>query len=156
VDAIDVTHRGIVAVLYDLPFGNGRPFLNTGTWMDRLVGGFQFNTTMTVESGRPLAFNGANNSGIATRPNLNASLLRTNPTGYTLDRFRRFNYQAFTNPDNYTFGNAPRYYSHLRAPSVINFDMSLFKTTRITERTSLELRLEAFNAFNQTPTIIWG
>jgi hypothetical protein len=150
VDAIDVTHRGIVAVLYDLPFGNGRPFLNTGTWMDRLVGGFQFNTTMTVESGRPLAFNGANNSGIATRPNLNASLLRTNPTGYTLDRFRRFNYQAFTNPDNYTFGNAPRYYSHLRAPSVINFDMSLFKTTRITERTSLELRLEAFNAFNHT------
>jgi len=150
VDAIDVTHRGIVAVLYDLPFGKGRPFLNAGAWMDRLVGGFQFNTTMTVESGRPLAFSGANNSGIATRPNLDESLLRTNPTGYTLDRFRRFNYQAFTNPANYTFGNAPRYYSHLRGPGVINFDMSVFKTTRITERTSIELRLEAFNAFNHT------
>jgi hypothetical protein len=33
---------------------------------------------------------------------------------------------------------------------VINFDMSVFKTTRINERTALELRLEAFNALNHT------
>jgi hypothetical protein len=50
----------------------------------------------------------------------------------------------------YAFGNAPRYYSHLRGPGVINFDMSVFKTTRINERVALELRLEAFNAFNHT------
>jgi hypothetical protein len=150
VDAIDVTHRGIVAVLYDLPFGKNRPFLNRSGWLDRIVGGFQFNTTMTIESGRPLAFSGANNSGIATRPNIDASILRNDPTGYTLGRLRRFNYLAFTNPANYTFGNAPRYYSHLRGPGVINFDMSVFKTTRINERFALELRLEAFNAFNHT------
>ncbi|MGO4212766.1 carboxypeptidase regulatory-like domain-containing protein [Terriglobus sp. YAF25] len=147
VDAIDVTHRGIVAVLYDLPFGRNRRYLNRGGWMDRLVGGLQFNTTMTLESGRPLNFSGANNSA-ATRPDLNESLLMQNPTGYTLGKYRRFNYLAFTNPAAYTYGNAPRFYSKLRAPGVVNFDMSVFKTTRITEGTSLELRLEAYNALN--------
>ncbi|QEE30290.1 TonB-dependent receptor [Terriglobus albidus] len=147
VDAIDVTHRGIVAVLYDLPFGRNRRYLNKGGWMDRLVGGLQFNTTMTLESGRPLNFSGANNSA-ATRPDLNESLLMQNPTGYTLGKYRRFNYLAFTNPAAYTYGNAPRFYSKLRAPGVVNFDMSVFKTTRITEGTSLELRLEAYNALN--------
>jgi hypothetical protein len=150
VDAVDVTHRGIIAMLYDLPFGKGRRYLNKSGWMDRVVGGLQFNATMTAESGRPLAFSGANNSGVATRPNLDPSLLRQNPTGAVLDKYRRFNYLAFTNPANYTFGNAPRYYSKLRGPGVINFDMSVFKTTRITEGTSIELRLEAYNAFNHT------
>lgn len=155
VDAIDVTHRGTVAVLYDLPFGKGRKFLNKGGAMDRLIGGFQFNTTMTVESGRPLSFSGvgASNRGIATRPNIDESKLRDIPSACVAlngPKLCRFNYLAFTNPPAYTFGNAPRYYSHLRGPGVINFDMSIFKTTRITESTSLELRLEAFNAFNHT------
>jgi hypothetical protein len=154
VDAIDVTHRGIVAVLYDLPLGKGRPFLNGGGWMDRLIGGFQFNTTMTVESGRPLGFTGGGSSPVATRPNLDASVLKQNPKSsqYALSRTRRFNYEALTDPgaSGYAFGNAPRYYSHLRGPGVINFDMSVFKTTRINERTALELRLEAFNALNHT------
>jgi hypothetical protein len=147
VDVIDVTHRGIVAVLYDLPFGHNRRYLNKGRWMDRLVGGLQFNTTITLESGRPLGFNGANNSA-ASRPDLNPALLLQNPTGYTLGKYRRFNYLAFTNPAAYTYGSAPRFYSKLRAPGVVNLDMSVFKATRITEGTSLELRLEAYNAFN--------
>lgn len=125
--------------------------------MNRLVGGFQFNTTATVESGRPLAFSGGGSSPMATRPNLDPSKLKTNPSAYTLSKLRRFNYEAFTDPGyvsgttaNYAFGNAPRYYAKLRGPGVLNFDMSIFKTTNITEKTSLELRLEAFNAFNRT------
>lgn len=150
VDAIDVTHRGIVAVLYDLPFGRGKHWLSKGGWTDRVFGGFQFNTTMTLESGRPLGFTGANNGGTATRPNFDPSKLLQNPTSIAapLGKYRRFNFEAFSNPAVLTFGNAPRYYSHLRGPGVINFDMSVFKTTRITEGTDLELRLEAFNAFN--------
>jgi hypothetical protein len=42
----------------------------------------------------------------------------------------------------------PRYLGNLRGPGTENFDMSLFKTTHITEGTSLELRIEAYNAFN--------
>jgi hypothetical protein len=52
------------------------------------------------------------------------------------------------NPPDYTFGNSPRYFSYLRGPGTVNFDMSLFKTTKITESTSLELRIEAYDALN--------
>jgi hypothetical protein len=59
-----------------------------------------------------------------------------------------FNPAAFINPPDYTFGNSPRYFSGLRGPGTLNFDVSVFKTTRITEGTSLELRIEGYNAFN--------
>ncbi len=51
---------------------------------------------------------------------------------------------------DYSIGNTPRYYSHVRGPGALNFDMSVFKTTKITARTSLELRIEGYNVFNKT------
>jgi hypothetical protein len=145
VDAIDVTHRGTIAALYDLPFGTNRRFLSHFGALDRLVGGFQYNVIMTAESGRPLGLTGASNQGIATRPNLvpGVSVVSSHRS-----RSEWFNTAAFVDPPDYTFGNAPRYYSQVRGPGTLNFDMSIFKATRITERTSLELRLEAFNALN--------
>ncbi|CAN5625361.1 TonB-dependent receptor [soil metagenome] len=144
VDGTDVTHRLIVAGLYDLPFGHNRAFLHDSKLADRLLGGFQVNTIMTAETGRPLAFSGASNYS-ATRPNLVpfASIRVAHPS-----RAQWFNPAAFSNPADYTFGNAPRYYSAVRGPGALNFDVSAFKTTAITERVRLELRLEAFNAFN--------
>jgi hypothetical protein len=147
VDAIDVTHRGVVSVLYDLPFGHGQRFLANSPILDRLFGGFQFNTIMTAESGRPLGFSGASNQGIAIRPNLvpGVSVKVANP-----NRNQWFNPAAFVDPPDYTYGNAPRYYSKVRGPGDLNFDASIFKTTHLTERCALELRLESFNVFNKT------
>jgi outer membrane receptor protein involved in Fe transport len=148
VDAIDVTHRGVVALLYDLPVGKGKRFLtNSSSLVDRILGGFQFNTVMTAESGRPLGFSGASNQGVAIRPNLlpGVSVATSAP-----NRNLWFNTAAFVNPADYTFGNAPRYYSKVRGPGALNFDASIFKTVRITERSALELRLEGFNVFNKT------
>jgi Carboxypeptidase regulatory-like domain len=145
VDAIDVTHRGTISALYDLPFGRNQRFLShSGVW-DRLVSGFQYNVIMTAESGRPLGFTGATNQGIAIRPNFAPGVSVAAPHR---SRSEWFNTAAFIDPPDYSFGNVPRYYSKVRGPGTLNFDMSIFKTTRITERTSLELRLEAFNALN--------
>lgn len=146
-DVQDVTHRLTVSGLYDLPFGKGKKFFSGGGAVDRLVGGWQFNTIFTFEGGRPLVISGASNQGIATRPNLvpGAKVKLDNPT---LGKW--FNTAAFVNPPDYTFGNMPRAYSHARGPAQTNFDMSLFKTTNITDGTKLELRLEAYNAFNHT------
>ena len=144
VDTVDVTHRVTVAALYDLPFGHNRTFLNDSKLADRLLGGFQVNTIFTAETGRPLAFGGASNYA-ATRPNIvpGVDIRVAHPS-----RTQWFNPAAFSNPADYTFGNAPRYYSRVRGPGALNFDVSAFKTTAITERVRLELRLEAFNAFN--------
>jgi outer membrane receptor protein involved in Fe transport len=44
------------------------------------------------------------------------------------------------------YGSLPR--NHLRGPSRTNLDLTLAKTTKITERVSLQLRLDSFNLFN--------
>ena len=44
------------------------------------------------------------------------------------------------------FGNSRRRFFH--GPGLNNFDMTLSKTTKITENKQLELRFEAFNLFN--------
>ena len=44
-------------------------------------------------------------------------------------------------------------YDRLRGPGLENWDMSLFKNVAIKERAHVQLRLEAFNAFNHTE---WG
>lgn len=49
-------------------------------------------------------------------------------------------------PNNRGFGNLGR--NILRGPSQKRFDLGLSKTTRLTENTSFELRVDAFNVFN--------
>jgi hypothetical protein len=54
--------------------------------------------------------------------------------------------QVLANPSLAAFGSAPR--DLLRGPGRTNLDMSLVKTTSITERLKLEIRADAFNLFN--------
>ena len=56
------------------------------------------------------------------------------------------NDQVVANPSLATYGTLPR--NFLRGPGYINFDLSLSKTTAITERMKLEFRAEFFNVFN--------
>jgi len=146
VDAFDVTHRATIAVLYDLPLGRGQRYFSESKSLDYLLGGIQLNVIMTAESGRPLGITGANNQGIAIRPNFKPGV---NVKPAIQNRGEWFNPNAFENPADYTFGNVPRYYSQVRGPGAQNLDISLFKTTHITKGTSLQLRLEAFNALNK-------
>jgi hypothetical protein len=46
------------------------------------------------------------------------------------------------------FGNANRQFFH--GPGIDNFDISLMKTTKITESKAFEIRAEFFNVFNHT------
>jgi hypothetical protein len=61
------------------------------------------------------------------------------------------------NPQDRTYGVARNL---LRGPHLTNLDIALAKTTRITERVSLELRVEYFNALNHPefaqPTVVDG
>jgi hypothetical protein len=54
--------------------------------------------------------------------------------------------KVIQNPSLRTYGTAPR--GLLRGPGRTNLDMSLVKTTAITERLKLEIRADAFNLFN--------
>lgn len=151
VDTIDVTHRMTISGLYDLPFGSGQRFANSSR-TDRLVGGWQYNAILTMESGRPIGITGANNL-LATRPNWNPGVSlfvphQSRSVLYKTGALEWFNPLAFVNPPDYTFGNVPRTLGNLRGPGTVNFDMSLFKTTHLTERTVFEFRIELYNALN--------
>ncbi len=69
------------------------------------------------------------------------------PQGFHRTVREWFNTAAFTNPPLGVYGDSPR--NFLRMQGVNNWDMSLFKSTQLAERLSLELRLETFNTFNR-------
>jgi Carboxypeptidase regulatory-like domain/TonB-dependent Receptor Plug Domain/TonB dependent receptor len=54
--------------------------------------------------------------------------------------------QVVANPSLATYGTLPR--NFLRGPGIVNFDMSVSKTTAITERLKLQIRADFFNLFN--------
>jgi hypothetical protein len=92
--------------------------------------------------------NGSGSFAGTQRPNWSGK----DPTlsGAVTDRLLKFfDTSVFSFNAPFTFGNAPRIMSTLRSPGVDNFDVSLFKNTRITERFQLQFRAEAFNVFNR-------
>jgi hypothetical protein len=50
----DRTHVLNANFIYELPFGKGKRFLNQGGWVDKVFGGFQFSSIITLSSGPPI------------------------------------------------------------------------------------------------------
>ena len=95
----------------------------------------------------------ANGAGTGSYPDVVANPQSRLPVG--IQKFTSqsigpllFNPAAFAAPQGLTFGDAGR--NFLNNPHRWNFDMSAFKNFKITERSLLEFRAEAFNVFNHT------
>jgi hypothetical protein len=135
--ALDVKNEASISGLYALPFGHGR------------LGGWQINGIATLLSGFPFTPQiGANRSGDGDtrnpdRPSQNPAFSGPVVLG---SPNQWFNPSAFVLPTAGTYGNLGR--GVYRGPGLADLDVSLFKTTTITERTSLQFRAEFFNALN--------
>jgi hypothetical protein len=136
----DTRHRFTAAINYELP-----------SWSEhRSIGsGWQLNTIISVQSGRPIPIaNSTDTSGrfyFNQRPNVvpgvNPILSHWTPsTGY-------LNPLAFVQPAFGTFGDLGR--DSIYGPGFTNVDFSISKNTRLTERLNLQLRAEFFNIFNR-------
>jgi hypothetical protein len=142
---------------YELPFGKDRAFLNSAPKaVEWTLGGWQVNGIATFQSNTPLQIsNGGNNTQLGSpgqRPNNNGkSAKKTGPIDDRLTSF--FDQSVFSQAGNFTFGNTSRTSPDLRGPDTKAFDASLFKKFPIRERSSIEYRLEMFNAFNHP---IWN
>jgi hypothetical protein len=147
----DTPQTLVISYVYELPFGSGKAFLNKGGLLDKFVGGWQVNGNTTFMSGSPLQIYGGSSSGTLAgtqRPNWNGQ--NATLSGAVTDRLLNyFNTSDFSFNAPFTFGNAPRVMPNLRGPGTDNFDLSLFKNTRIGERFQLQFRAEAFNLFNR-------
>jgi hypothetical protein len=155
--ATDIRRLAAINATYDLPFGHGKTlFAGAGKFADRLVSGWQLSTVANLQSGFPfspqLGYNptGSGDSRNPVRPNVNPDFTASVYThGSTAQRVAEyFNPNAFSAPAYGTVGNAGR--DSLVGPGYADWDLSLLKSTRLTESTRLQLRAEFFNILNHT------
>jgi hypothetical protein len=142
--SIDVPHRFVASYIYNLPFfeKSDRRILRT------VLAGWQISGITTIESGTPI-----NVTIAGDRANTGTSLQRPDMIGTPTANCGKQNLincissDAFAMPALYTYGNSPR--NQVRGPGSISTDLSLTKDFRLKGRARLQLRAEAFNAFNR-------
>lgn len=148
----DIPHRFVMSALYELPFGRDRKFGESAPLiLDGLLGGWQINGIVTLQSGTPLTISASNTAGLfnpVTRANWNGEDPRLDsPREERLPRW--FNTSVFSQPANFTFGNAGATFPLLRTDSVRNVDLSLFKHFAFSRAMRIQARIEAFNVLNR-------
>lgn len=153
----DVPQTLSVALIYDLPFGRGKRFLNMGGAVDKILGGWSVSSVFRSSSGIPFFFRSGNCNvpgefRVACIP---AVLPGASPFAQSKGNFDAnkplFNAAAFepvTAFDNITYyGQGPRV-SNVRGFGYHNQDFGLIKSTQITERIRFQIRAEFFNVWN--------
>jgi len=144
----DVRHNFTLDAGYDLAF---RDWFGSGPqW---IVDGWTLNSIVQIRSGLPVNVNvqGGVFGGFSFRPDVVAGVDPYNPTtngcsGYSVPKCQ-FNPDAFSIPGPGIFGNAGR--NLLRGPTFAQVDLSIGKNTKLSERTSLQLRMDIFNLLNR-------
>ena len=136
--ALNVTSQSSISVRYALPFKGAR-------WLS----GWQVNGIATLLTGFPFTpLVGSNRSGDGDTRNPDRPSLNPTFTGPILLRSPNqwFNPNAFVLPAAGTFGNLGR--GTFVGPGLADLDTSLFKTTALSEKLSLQFRAEFFNVLN--------
>ena len=145
----DVRHRFVASVLYELPFGDGKPLLQSGIG-SAILGGWQISTIINKSSGFPrTAYTGtdrSNTGGGQDRPDVVAGQ-DPNLPGDQQTVARWFNTAAFVTQAAGTFGNAGR--NTFFGPGITNVDASIIRNFRLMSTKTIQFRLEAFNVLNK-------
>jgi hypothetical protein len=143
----DVRNRFVFSGVYTLPIGRGRKHVaNINRAADAVVGGWQVNTIVTIQSGLP--FNLLSPGPTQNqRPDQVAPVqIRPGNTGmyFSTASFR----PSPLNSQGVPLRPGTLGRNVLIGPGVRTVDASLFKTFSLTERLRLEFRAEAFNIAN--------
>jgi hypothetical protein len=178
----DQTHRFVANGIYELPFGNGKRYLNSSNGIiNRLVGGWTTGAIIVYSSSPPFFISSGRATFTSSTANNGAQLV-----GITFEEFKKniglFKTPSgvfFVNPDLLditlnsqgkvataklkpglmtapapgTFGNFP--VNSLNGPNYFNFDLSVTKRIPIAERVRFEFKVTAINILNH-PNFVYG
>jgi hypothetical protein len=164
----------VQSYVYQLPFGKGKHFLNSGSrGLDKIVGGWQLEGILTLMTGTPFTVtysstylnlaSGGTNTPVQVAPVSILHGINTTPNGGS----PWFDPTAFAPPPCQSatpsascptgaidqvagaaqqVGNVGR--NSMIGPGFFNMNFALSKTTRFTERIGMQLRLETVNTTN--------
>ena len=178
----DQTHRFVANGIYELPFGNGKRFLNSSNWaLSRLAGGWTLGAIAVWSSSPPFFISSGRSTFTSSNANNGAQLV-----GISFDEFRK-NVGLFKTPSGVffvnpailditlnsagkvatsrlkpglmtapapgTIGNFP--VNSINGPNYFNFDLSVTKRIPIAERVRFEIKVTAINILNH-PNFVFG
>jgi outer membrane receptor protein involved in Fe transport len=138
----DQRHRMVASFVWELPSPqSGAAKAVLGSW--------QFNGIVTLASGTPFSVSSGRDAALnfnTTRASMvgDPNLPTDRPREELIQMY--FDPNVFVIPANGTLGNTRR--NFLIGPGSKNVDLSLFKTLTVWRQVSMQLRFEAFNAFN--------
>ncbi|HEV2380064.1 MAG TPA: TonB-dependent receptor [Terriglobia bacterium] len=151
--SFDYTNNFKAAFVYDLPFGAGKSMASNSKVASAILGGWKVNGVFTAFTGAPLQI-GQNVSNLNTFdtsavPNHVAAVQYVGGTNNSQGNPQWFNSDAFApNLSSTVIGNIGRTESWLRGPGLWQFDPSLARIFKLSEKFTLEVRAEAENIFN--------
>ena len=153
-------HVFFLASLYEVPFGKGRKYMTNATKaVDFILGGWQLNGTWSLMAGQPFTpsyrdCNSDRDTGWC-RPNAVGDFSISDPGQFGWFKTASVPLTAngqtdgpWQRPQRATFGTIGR--NAIVGPSFGQWDMSFFKTFKLTERQTMQFRAESFNFTNHT------
>jgi hypothetical protein len=166
----DIRHRVVLSHLFDIPWT--KRFAGVS---GKVLDGWSFNGIFSFQTGFPASLYSGSQIALVPDPanpgkflkksisdvallglpqpagsstdrvNGDATLLHPAPSGSPAAALIAAN-NPVTQPLLGNFGTSQR--NALRLANIVDFDWDLFKTTKLTERTSIQLRWEVYNVFN--------
>jgi hypothetical protein len=138
---------------YELPFGKDKQYLSgIPTVVDHIIGGWQMAGTLIWMSGRPFTvYSGINSLSSVVQSTADCNGCTRNSGSLVLESGRNFWFDAatrsqFAAPVPGSIGNTGR--NFFLAPNYFQWDASLAKKFKITERVSFDIRFDARNVLN--------
>ncbi len=139
--------------VYELPFGKGKMFASdVPKFLDYIIGGWQVSAILNYATGRPFTvYSGVNTFSNVVQSTADCNgctrkmgrLIQESGTNFWFSADQR---AMFSVPAPGSLGNTKR--NFFIGPSRFDFDVSISKDFRITERVRFSLRADAKNFFN--------
>ncbi len=133
-------------VVYQLPIGRGKTFLNHSSLLNEILGGWQVSSTMILNSGNPFTpYISGNNNSYSQAGNWFPNVIgETRPAHRSIQHW--YEPSAFALPANGTFGDMRR--NSLVGPGLNAVNLSVGKTFALHDQIQLQIRADSTNAFN--------